>query len=406
MNVPAPPAPYTDFANQYQKGTPGVLPTGRINVPQSNISPPNAGFSIPNQMQSGLNANQYTSQVRLLDVADNRAGNQKTNDVALSSTPWQTLQPYSLICIGGQDEYWMASKGVNPNDRPMMGCVIDYLMDNPRAPIQTYTAFERGVNPTATGGNILLTAEVDLAVVEATVDRIKKKGILMGSGLSQVKRFLQSFDENDVIDVTDQRLVYGNLLQDMGGDKKKWFQAFIPDSTVISTTLGDGDQILNELDQASGFGTFGTKVEGHAFVSQCTTKLKCRTMDTVYIVIRAKVDENGGVDKAKFTSPELCFLTSDQLKKAFRGTPGNDDDDKFDNMGGKLRSIMENTIGVTRENNGDYVVLGGWKLGRVVDVHAIPIGNRNGGFIKGQDIYEIMLNIEQCTPFEFMRHLM
>ena len=409
--VPPPPAPYTDFANQFQKGRPGVLPTGRFNVPQSNISPPNGGFSIPKQMQSGLNANQYTSQVRLLDVDDNRAGTDVVNDGALSKTPWETLQPYSLICIGGTDDYaFAAARSINPNDRPMKGCVLDYLMDRPNAKAKPYTAFERAVNAKAKVANtddITLKKTIPLGA-GMSVNAMKNMGLFLpNESLTALKQFMEDKDKS-----ADFAIQRNNIAALLDGDKDPlspkeglgWFQHFIPDSTVISTTMGDGDKILNELDQASGFGTFGTKIEGHAFVSQCTTQLKCRTMDTVYVVIRAKM-ESGGGDGANtnFSSPEMCFLTSGQIQKAFREAKGDNDDAKLQALGNVLRKTMTK---VERTEMDKYVVLGGWKLGRVVDIHAIPVGNRNAGFIKGNSIYEIMLNIERCTAYELVRHVM
>jgi len=366
-------------------------------------------------MQSGLNANQYTSQVRILDVDDNRDGNQKTNDAALSTTPWGTLQPYSLVCVGGQEEYMMASKGINPNDRPMKGCVIDFLMDRPTQTPKPYTAFERGVNAgldfdPGTPANIQLKATIPAAGLATglgnlTVDEMKTTGLFMpGADLQALKNKMSpkgpDIDANKDMtkEFLETRGKIGQLLGKNGAtreDLAHWFNLFIPDSTVISTTLGDGDQLLNELDQASGFGTFGTKVEGHAFVSQCTTQLKCRTMDTVYIVLRAKVESDSG--DAKFTSPEMCFLTSAQLQKAYREAK------TLDRLGEALRVIMDKTDRTDKEN---YVVLGGWKLGKVVDIHAIPMTDRNAGFVRGKSIYEILLNIERCTAYELVRHLM
>ena len=357
-------------------------------------------------MQSGLNANQYTSQMRILDVDDNRSGYQTTNDVAISKTPWEKLQPYSLICIGGSDQYWMASRGINPNDRPLSGCVLEYLMDEAtsiRKDVTDYTAFERGVNAAVPSNfnsadnraNIRLTANVTLAGMK-TVDKMKECGFFLPTGtLAQMKAVM-----TDMSDIA--RFEIEKLRKDMGKalDETGFFNKFIPDSTVISSTFGDGDKILNEIDQASGFSTFGTKIQGHAFVSQCTTKLKCRAMDTVYVVIRAKAldDRAGGID---FTSPEMCFLTSAQLKHTFRETNGN-----FDAFGDKIRNSMTKSVGVRRDGDENYVVMGGWKLGKVVDIHAIPVGDRRAGFVKGLNIYEIMLNIEQCTAFEFIRHIM
>lgn len=400
-----------------------MLPTGRINVPQSNISPPNGGFSIPKQMQSGLNANQYTSQVRLLDVDDNRAGTDVVNDGALSKTPWETLQPYSLICIGGTDDYaFAAARSINPNDRPMKGCVLDYLMDRPNAKAKPYTAFERAVNAKAKVANtddITLKKTIPLGT-GMSVNAMKSMGLFLpNETLTQMKTSMapdikkgDGTPDKQANDLASKKFAIqrNNIAALLDGDKDPlspkeglgWFQHFIPDSTVISTTMGDGDKILNELDQASGFGTFGTKIEGHAFVSQCTTQLKCRTMDTVYVVIRAKVEGDGG-GGTKFSSPEMCFLTSGQIQKAFREAKGDNGDDKLKALGDVLRNTMTK---VERTEMDKYVVLGGWKLGRVVDIHAIPVGNRNAGFIKGASIYEILLNIERCTAYELIRHIM
>lgn len=387
-----------------------MVPTGRINVPQANISPPNGGFSVPKQMQSGLNANQYTSQMRILDVDDNRSGYQKVNDVAISKTPWEKLQPYSLICIGGSDQFWIrtgtATLSINPNDRPLSGCVLEYLMDEATSKPKDYTAFERGAmlarNGPDTGraGAIpSLIANVNLGATMKDVAGMKDCGFLLpNKTLTQLKKLLTSMTKAEVTDLATTRIAMGDRLDETG-----FFNKFFPDSTVISTTLGDGDEALSEIDQASGFSTFGTKIQGHAFVSQCTSKLKCHIMDTVYVVIRAQVAEVSG--KSEFTKPEMCFLTSGQMKQAFRDITG-DMDAKLNSLGDQIRNMMTKSVGVTRSGNANYVVLGGWKLGKVVDVHAIPVGRRQSGFGKGLSIYEIMLNIERCTALDLIRHIM
>lgn len=386
--LPPPPAPYTDFANQYQEGRPGVLPTGGINIPQTQISPPNGGFGLPNQMQSGLNANQYTAQTRILDVEDNRSGSMKPNSGALSQLPWTTLQPYSLICVGGTDLYWSMSRGVNPNERPMKGCVLNHLLDRPGSNETKYTAFERAVNPSADDANVPLTTQV-APMANSSVGRMVKTGLFLPNGdLSDFKNMLSAKDMQAAL--ATMRVALGELL-----DETNFFDKFQPDSSVNWTSMGDEHN--KEIDEASGFATFGTRSQGHAYVAECTTKLKCHVFDTVYVVIRAIAT---GVDgKIDLKHPEMCLLTSRQLKKASEKAGGN-----MDNLGDKLRGFMAN---VDREDSNKYVILGGWKLGKVVDIHGIPAAShKNMTIAKGTSFYEIMLNIERCTALELLRHAM
>jgi hypothetical protein len=495
--IPTPPAPYTDFANQYQRGTPGVLPTGRIQIPQSNATPPNAQFGIPKQMQSGLNANDYTFQVRLLDVDYNRNGVSMPNTTALSTQPFTGLTPYSLLCVCPPDNFMNMNQQINEADRPLIGCVLGYLLES--GVKQTYTAFERALDPTNTNP-IWSSADIDISSITNTaLGNIVKSGLLLPKAtLAELKAMMINRAEKATLQ--DMRTNISNVLKN-----SRLFDKWRVDGASIFSTLGTspGDDRSKEIDEASGFATFSTKIEGHGFVSDFTTALKCHVMDTIYVVIRAialtdalaqnlenartaivteestlktlnqqkalltselpalekayadakaksdvsgdstdvqaTVDAKKAVDDKKkeitdqesaittqtgklqtakntlrtknadlssstdttirFKSPEVCILTSRQIKQAYNKA-GND----IENMGDQLRMMLSKS---DRTFDNAYVILGGWKVGKVVDLHGIPAADHQPtSMVKGSNFYEMMLNIERCTAYDLIRHVM
>lgn len=397
--VPAPPAPYTDFANQYQNGRPGVLPTGNIAVPQSNVTPPNAGFSIPNQMQSGLNANDYTFQIRILDVNEDRNASAKPNSGALSKQPFSTIQPYSLICIAPTSEnlYWSMSRGVNEADRPLRGCVLEYLLDSPHSKEMNYTAFERAVNPNVDDANVPMRVDVTLPDT-MDIRNMVNTGLFLPIGtLNELKTSLSEMNKAAYQKFLDTRSTIGALLE-----STDFFDKFQVDGSSLWTTLSD--ERNKEIDEASGFATFSTSIEGHAFVSAFTSKLKCHVMDTVYVVIRAIVNPNASISNGVvMTHPEMCILTSRDMQNAYKSSGSMDD---MSGLGSELRKRMQSVDRFGPEK-GSYVILGGWKVGKVVDTNGVPATGRiTTMWGKGVSYYQIMLNIERCTAFELVRHLM
>jgi len=498
--IPTPPAPYTDFANQYQRGRPGVVPTGRIQIPQSNATPPNAQFAIPKQMQSGLNANDYTFQVRLLDVDYDRNGVSMPNISALSSQPFTALTPYSLLCVCPPDNFMNVNRQINEADRPLIGCVLGYLLES--GVKQTYTAFERALDPTNANPR-WNSPDMDISAIAGTAlkDIVKSGLLLPKASLAELKAMMTTKAQKATLQT--MRNAISDVLKN-----SRLFDKWRVDGASIFSTLGTspGDDRSKELDEASGFATFSTKIEGHGFVSDFTTALKCRVMDTIYVVIRAKAltdaivkeiedartafgteettlkaliqekadldaelpvleqaytnakgisdapgstpadadattaaekavkdkkkeitdkaaeitaqektvqdakdkffQKNGDVssssdskDNIKFTSPEVCILTSRQIKQAYKNA-GQD----LTKMGDELRTMMSKT---DRPYDGSYVVLGGWKIGKVVDLHGIPAADHQPtSFVKGTNFYEMMLNIERCTAYDLIRHVM
>jgi len=429
INIPRPPAPYTDFANQFQRGAPGVVPTGKFQIPQATVRPPNGGIGVPGQMQSGLNANDYTFQARIIDLGTDRSsGIDVENQAAMSVKPFSSLQPHSLIFVNPTRDVFTLAQSArtigNAEDQPINGCCLEYLMDNPHSEL-TYTAFERAMNPLKADNAIAYSMTVNIANLPGgSVDDMVKMGLLLPSGdkddmeemLTGRNKQLESQNPTTAVeeqtlqkDMTDTR---DKAVKDLQTARKgiakileftELFDKWRPDGPTLWSSRSDFQN--KELDDAAGTSVFSNVVEGHAVVAELTTALKCKVMDTVYIVIRAIVTEDA-TDSTKivFTKPEVCILTSRQLQKAFKNA-----DYDLENLGNELRkpTVDGGLRKVARGNEDKYVVLGGWKIGRVVDLHAVPAAAQTARFaFKGVSHYEIMCNIEQCTAFELIRHLM
>lgn len=462
--------------------------------------------------KSGLNANNYTSQARPINLTEDGKNNKSQNSL-------EGLQRYSLIFLKTETQPFYK---VRSNERPTGACTLQYLMggmdkdgfDEDVSEFDTYgnivpkkaskfeTALRRDMFVTGfTTGRFeckfasqtaLQTADAftslgDMRIKVGTDGSLRKQLALAGGGgdtnlintanslklgiivpdnvstTSALRVFLSQEAQKDKNVMAAFRYRMGQLidgLDDNGAEitnsktLRSLFHTWVLDGANLWAAKGTSLE-TEDLDEQIGTTIFTDAIEGHAFVADFThDKDRCRVLDTLYVAVLARISESGGNITLKH--PVVRKLTSRQLIKAAHqskvGAPDNLDKvgdilrkelfpssknemlskkeakeaalqaelaaltaagttsvDDFNALTAKVASAG---LAMTEHENttpDNYVIVGGWKVGRVVDLMGMPTMSNRGraGVVDRKDhIYQVMCNVEQFGPTELYKWLL